>query len=485
MSEPPEQLPAEWFRSVAERMGLRRTNAGSSASEINLLNGKWLFPLLSALFLLLISFTVMEDPLVYRLSIMAGLALLLLSLILLTWDQRQMLFSADAYFQPPQAMTIHKNAMHSSERQDKPLFTPGPLTTSRTVKEAMLRDLGSRDHQFIELVRSIRQRLVRLGGAAPGEYEAVIMQGSGTFGIEAVLSTVTPPDGKWLIAVNGAYGKRMVQIARVLNIQTAVLDYPEHRSVDAADIAQALVNDATITHVGVVHCETSTGIVSDVEAIGAAVSAAGRRFFVDAMSSFGAISLNLAEAQIDFLVSSANKCIEGVPGFAFVLARRSALLAAEGYARSVSLDLLAQWKGLEQNGQFRFTPPTHALLAFGQALDELETEGGVAGRMARYQRNHSVLLEGMERMGFRTYLPRAHQSHIITSFHYPDHPRFDFDDFYTSLSEKGYVIYPGKVSDADCFRIGTIGRIFEDDIRGLLIAIEETMTEMGGRKFEV
>jgi 2-aminoethylphosphonate-pyruvate transaminase len=420
----------------------------------------------------------MEAPWLYYLSVLAGLGLLFVSLLFLTRDQRQVLFGADVYFQPPQSMTIHK-ATRPSDRQDKPLFTPGPLTTSRTVKEAMLRDLGSRDHQFIQLVRSIRQRLVMLGGATPGEYEAVIIQGSGTFGIEAVLSTITPPEGKWLIAVNGAYGKRMVQIARVLGIQTTVLDYPEHRRVEAADIAQILVNDAAITHVGVVHCETSTGIVSNVEAIGAVVSAAGRCFFVDAMSSFGAMPLNLAQAQIDFLVSSANKCIEGVPGFAFVLARRSALLAVEGYARSVSLDLLAQWKGLEQNGQFRFTPPTHTLLAFGQALDELEMEGGIAGRMARYQRNHSVLLEGMERMGFRTYLPRPDQSHIITSFHYPDHPRFDFDDFYTSLSEKGYVIYPGKVSDADCFRIGTIGRIFEDDIHGLLIAIAATMTEMG------
>lgn len=362
---------------------------------------------------------------------------------------------------------------------DKPLFTPGPLTTSRTVKQAMLRDLGSRDYEFIELVRWIRGRLLELGGVASGAYEAVLMQGSGTFGIEAVLSTVTPPDGKWLILVNGAYGRRMAHIAEVLGIQTQVLTYPENTTPAPADAASALAADPRIRHVGVVHCETSTGIVADVAALGQVVHQAGRRFFVDAMSSFGAIPVNLAECHIDFLVSSANKCIEGVPGFSFVLARREALLEAEGYARSVSLDLLAQWRGLESNGQFRFTPPTHALLAFAQALQELDAEGGVPGRAARYRRNRDVLVAGMRRLGFQEYLAPEDQSYIITSFRYPEHPNFDFETFYRRLNDKGFVIYPGKVSDADCFRIGSIGRLFEADMHNLLRAIEETLAEMG------
>ncbi len=362
---------------------------------------------------------------------------------------------------------------------DKPLFTPGPLTTSRTVKQAMLRDLGSRDYEFIELVRWIRGKLLELGGVASGAYEAVLMQGSGTFGIEAVLSTVTPPDGKWLILVNGAYGRRMAHIAEVLGIQAQVLTYPENTTPNPADAASALAADPHIRHVGVVHCETSTGIVADVAALGQVVHQAGRRFFVDAMSSFGAIPVNLAECHIDFLVSSANKCIEGVPGFSFVLARREALLEAEGCARSVSLDLLAQWRGLESNGQFRFTPPTHALLAFAQALQELDAEGGVAGRAARYGRNREVLVAGMRRLGFQEYLAPEDQSYIITSFRYPDHPNFDFETFYRRLNDKGFVIYPGKVSDADCFRIGSIGRLFEADMRNLLRAIEETLAEMG------
>ncbi len=363
--------------------------------------------------------------------------------------------------------------------KDKVLFTPGPLTTSRTVKQAMLRDLGSRDFEFIELVREIRRRLLELAQVDNGDYEAILMQGSGTFGIEAVISSVTPPDGKWLIIINGAYGRRMAHIAGVLQIPVVALEYPEDAQPELEDIASALGAHDDVTHVGVVHCETSTGMVTDIQAIGRLAAASGKRFFVDAMSSFGAIPIDVAGCAIDYLVSSANKCIEGVPGFSFIIARRSALLETEGYARSVSLDILSQWKGLEGNGQFRFTPPTHALLAFGQALRELQEEGGVAGRGARYRHNHEVLVAGMRALGFVEYLRPEDQGYIITSFRYPEHPNFDFDRFYARLNEKDIVIYPGKVSDADCFRIGHIGRIFEADVRTLLAAIREVLAEMG------
>jgi 2-aminoethylphosphonate-pyruvate transaminase len=196
------------------------------------------------------------------------------------------------------------------------------------------------------------------------------------------------------------------------------------------------------------------------------------------MSSFGAVSLNLAQCKIDYLVSSANKCIEGVPGFAFVLARADSLKGTAGYARSLSLDLYSQWQGLEANGQFRFTPPTHSLIAFYQALLELEAEGGVEGRAARYRANYETLIAGMSDMGFRPYLDPMDHGYIITSFHYPRHPNFKFERFYQILNDKGGVIYPGKVSDADCFRIGSIGRIFPSDVHTLLAAIRDTLTEM-------
>lgn len=363
--------------------------------------------------------------------------------------------------------------------KDKPLFTPGPLTTSRTVKQAMLRDLGSRDFEFIGVVREVRDRLVALAGAKPGEYEAIPIQGSGTFAIEAVLTSTVPRDGKVLIVINGAYGKRMAEICAVGGIDHRRIEYREDTVPDSDAVKRALAEDSAITHVAVVHCETTTGIINPIREIGAAVAQAGRIFFVDAMSSFGAVPMDLVECSIDYLVSSANKCIEGVPGFAFALARRTALEKTKGCARNLCLDLYAQWQGLERNGQFRFTPPTHALLAFRQALVELEAEGGVAGRAARYRANYEMLLRGMRAMRFREYLAPELQGHIITSFRYPQHPNFRFEDFYERLNAKGYVIYPGKVSNADCFRIGTIGRLFESDMRDLLRAIRETLDEIG------
>lgn len=372
-----------------------------------------------------------------------------------------------------------RNRARRSGSKDKLLFTPGPLTTSMTVKQAMLQDLGSRDFEFIDLVKEIRSRLLEIGGVGDGGYEAIIMQGSGTFTLEAVVSSSVPPVGKLLVIINGAYGRRIAQIAKIHNIQTTTLEFPENRVPDLVQIEKALETDAAITNVAVIHCETTTGLMNPVQDIGRIVQGFSRRLFVDAMSSFGAVPVDLAEWGIDYLVSSANKCIEGVPGFGFALVRRDALMQTEGNARSLSLDLLSQWKGLEQNGQFRFTPPTHALLAFRQALLELEAEGGVAGRAARYRANYETLIAGMRAMGFQEYLEREDQGYIITSFRYPPHPNFDFDEFYERLNDRGYVIYPGKVSQADCFRIGTIGRIFDSDVNDLLAALREVVAEMG------
>ena len=363
--------------------------------------------------------------------------------------------------------------------KDKILFTPGPLTTSRTIKQAMLRDLGSRDYEFIKLVKEIRQKLVELGQGAPDEYTAIPIQGSGTFGLEAVVSSTVPQDGKLLVIINGAYGKRIARIASVLKIETVIVECPENKKANLAQIEAAMRADTKITNVAVVHCETTTGIINPIREIGALVKRSKAKYFVDAMSSFGAVPINLAQCNIDYLVSSANKCIEGVPGFAFVLARLSSLLQTDGFARSLSFDLLDQYKGLEKNGQFRFTPPTHSLIAFRQALAELDSEGGVEGRAARYRTNYETLIAGMRSMGFKEYLPPQDQGYIITSFLYPKDSKFDFESFYEKLNEKDYVIYPGKVSNADCFRIGNIGRIFESDVHALLAAIREAIAEMG------
>jgi 2-aminoethylphosphonate-pyruvate transaminase len=231
--------------------------------------------------------------------------------------------------------------------------------------------------------------------------------------------------------------------------------------------------------VAIVHCETTAGIINPIEEIGKLVHRHGKRYFVDSMSAFGAVPFDFQACRIDYLVSSANKCIEGVPGFGFALCRREALESTSGWARTVSLDLLEQWQGLEGNGQFRFTPPTHTILAFDRALTELEREGGVEGRGQRYRANYETLIQGMRAMGFVEYVPDDVRGHIITSFHYPRDERFEFGHFYSRLSDKGLVIYPGKVTDADCFRIGNIGRLYPRDVEALLHAIREVLQEMG------
>jgi 2-aminoethylphosphonate-pyruvate transaminase len=363
--------------------------------------------------------------------------------------------------------------------RDKLLFTPGPLTTSRSVKLAMLRDLGSRDAEFLAVVREVRERLLAVAGVSKeAGWEAILLQGSGTYAVEAVISSCVPARGKLLVAINGAYGERIAAIAAAHRIEARALRFPEEGPVAADALADALERDRAITHVAAVHCETTSGVVNPVEAIGALAARHGRAFIVDSMSGFGALPVDLDGCRIDYLVASPNKGLEGVPGFAFVLARRSALERIDGHARTLSLDLLAQWRGLEENGQFRFTPPTHAILAAREALSELEAEGGVAGRARRYRENHARLRAGMEELGFRSQVPREHAGWVISSFHAPAHPRFVFEEFYARLSARGYLIYPGKVSSADCFRIGNIGRLFPADVDALLAAIRAVLGEL-------
>jgi len=361
--------------------------------------------------------------------------------------------------------------------KDKALFTPGPLTTSTTIKQAMLCDLGSRDTEFISTVRSVRQKLLALC-STNDDYTTILMQGSGTFGIEATLSSVIPPDGKLLILINGAYGVRMAQIAERHGISTIKMVYPENAQPSAHALETMLMEEPGITHVAVVHCETTTGLINPIEVYGEIVKRHRRVYIVDAMSSFGAYPIDLKAFGIDYLITSSNKCVEGVPGFSIILADTKNLQSTRGFARTVSLDLLAQWEGLEKDGQFRFTPPTHVILAFHQALLELEHEGGVDGRSLRYKENHAIAMSMMQEMGFKPYLAADLGGYIISSFYYPDHPNFVFRTFYERLSEKGHVIYPGKLSTADCFRIGHIGRLNASDTMALMGALRRVLLEM-------
>lgn len=358
------------------------------------------------------------------------------------------------------------------------LLTPGPLTTSPTVKRVMMRDFCTWDDDYNSIVTDIRHRLVRLAGG-DDTYTSVLMQGSGTFAVESTIGTAIPEGGKLLAINNGAYGSRIAQIAARLRISCVEMTLPETTAASADEVEACLGADVAITHVALVHCETTTGLLNPATEIGRVVKDHGRIFILDAMSSFGGIPMSIDNLGADYLISSANKCIQGVPGFGFVIARRSALEACAGQARSLSLDLYDQWRQMEdQGGKWRFTSPTHVVRAFAQALDELDAEGGVAVRYARYCENQRLLSSGMRARGFQPLLPDDLQSPIITSFLYPDNT-FSFRAFYDALKRLGFVIYPGKISQADTFRIGTIGHVFPADIDRLLVAVDAAVRELG------
>lgn len=361
---------------------------------------------------------------------------------------------------------------------DPLLLTPGPLTTAPAVREAMLRDWGSRDPAFIALTRRVRERLVALAGGE-ATHTAVPIQGSGTFAVEAMIGTFMPPDGKVLVLVNGAYGRRILRICACHGHAAAVLETPEDRPVASDAIAAALAADDAVTHVALVHCETTTGVLNPLAQIAAVVAGAGRRLLVDSMSAFGALPIDARTTPFDALAASANKCLEGAPGLAFVICRTEALARCRGRSASLSLDLHDQWQALEATGQWRFTPPTHVLAALDRALEALAAEGGVAGRGARYRANCRLLVDGMRRLGFEPLLADDVQAPVIVTFRMPADPRFAFDAFYNGLRALGYVIYPGKLASAESFRIGCIGSIGEAEIRGALAAVAAVLAEMG------
>ena len=354
------------------------------------------------------------------------------------------------------------------------LLTPGPLTTTETVKNAMMSDWCTWDKDYNEgIVQAIRHDLVRLATKHTDDYTAVLMQGSGTFCVEAAIGTVVKNDDYLLVCANGAYGKRMGQIADYYRIKHHVMQFSETERVNPEMVSDYLKEHPEVTHVSVVHCETTTGVLNPLSEISAIVKGAGRTLIVDAMSSFGGVPLDMGELGIDVLISSANKCIQGVPGFGFIIIRKALLAECKGVARSLSLDVYDQWQTMEKgHGKWRFTSPTHVVRAFMQALKELDDEGGIAARHARYVENHRTLVEGMRKLGFRTLLSDDEQSPIITSFYYST-ATFNFNSFYTELKKRGFVIYPGKISQADTFRIGNIGDVHKQDIINLLSAISE------------
>ncbi len=357
------------------------------------------------------------------------------------------------------------------------LLTPGPLTTSDATRAAMGRDWGSRDGDFVAMSERVRARLAALVHAT-GTHVAVPIQGAGSYAIEAAIATLVPRAGKLLVLVNGAYGRRAADMAACMGRNVATLECPEDQAVAPGEVERALRADPAITDVLLVHLETTSGLLNPLQDIAAVVRACGRRLLLDAMSSLGAVPIDLRTTPCSAVMASANKCLEGVPGLAYVIAETAHLATMAGNSGSVSLDLHAQWRGFEANGQWRFTPPTHVVAALAAALDQLDAEGGVAARGARYGRHMAALVAGMSRLGFRPYLAPALQGPVILTLLDPGRG-FSFEAMYQALHAQGIVLYPGKLTREASFRIGCIGAITQADIERTLAAVGGYMRAFG------
>ena len=369
----------------------------------------------------------------------------------------------------------------SNHDRDPILLTPGPLTTTLATKSAMLRDWGSWDTAFNEVTARVRAKLVDIIHAGD-THVCVPMQGSGTFSVEAAINTLVPRDGHLLVLINGAYGKRLARLATMMGRRTTTFETADDVPTTADDVERLLASDASITHVGLIHCETSTGIENPLQAIAAVVARRGRSLIVDAMSSFGALPIDARTTPFDALVAASGKCVEGPPGMGFVFVRRSVLERCAGNSTSLALDLHDQWTYMEKTTQWRFTPPTHVVVALDAALDQYVAEGGQPARFARYRANFETLVAGMREQGFRVFLPDAIQAPIIVTFHAPDDPKYAFRDFYDRVRDKGFVLYPGKLTQVETFRVGCIGAIGPSEMRHAVNAVRDTLAEMGIRQ---
>jgi len=357
------------------------------------------------------------------------------------------------------------------------LLTPGPLTISARTKQSMLRDWGSWDVDFNKITGRVCERLLQIGHGT-GTHECVPMQGSGTFSVEAAIGTLVPRAGHVLVPQNGAYCQRIARICRVLGRKLTTIDYPEDTQVAAGDVERVLASDPSITHVALVHCETSTGILNPLHEIAQVVARHGKGLIVDAMSSFGALEIDARTTPFDAVVAASGKCLEGPPGMGFCILRRGALERSEGNCHSLAMDLYDQWVYMQKTTQWRFTPPTHVVAAFDSAIAQYLEEGGLAARGARYAHNCRTLIDGMAKLGLKSFLPAAIQAPIIVTFYAPDSPHYTFKAFYDAVKAHGYVLYPGKLTTLETFRVGCMGQLGERGMAGAVEAVGEVLAEM-------
>jgi 2-aminoethylphosphonate-pyruvate transaminase len=376
--------------------------------------------------------------------------------------------------------------------RDKILLTPGPLTTTLRTKLAMLKDWGSWDSDFNAVTASLRTSLLNI---IHGEDSHVVvpLQGSGTFSVEASVATLVPRDGHVLVLDNGAYCKRAARLTTLMGRQCTVMGFPEDQQVSAAALDERLTQEATrlpkgtpglpkgipITHVMMIHCETGAGVHNPLQAVADVCEKHGKGLIVDAMSSFAALEIDARTTRFDALIAASGKCLEGVPGMGFVFIRKAVLDACAGRSQSLAMDLHDQYVYMEKTTQWRFTPPTHVVVALHEAIAQFEEEGGQPARLARYTQNYKTLITGMARLGFKPYLDPAIQAPIIVTFHAPGDARYDFKTFYAAARARGFLLYPGKLTQIETFRVGCIGAIGPVEMEQAVRAIELTLQDMG------
>ena len=362
--------------------------------------------------------------------------------------------------------------------RDRILLTPGPLTTSLRTKLAMLRDWGSWDADFNAITARIRRQLLDIIHGSES-HVVVPMQGSGTFSVEAAVATLVPRDGHVLVLDNGAYCKRFGRLTTLMGRRTTILERAEDEPVSAEELDARLKADTSITHVGLIHCETGTGVLNPLQAVGDVCKRHRKSLIIDAMRSFAALDIDARVVQFDALVAASGKCVEGVPGMGFVFIRKAVLDACAGNSHSLAMDLYDQYMYMEKTTQWRFTPPTHVVAALDEALTQFSEEGGQPARLTRYTQNYRTLVDGMAAIGFKPFLRPEIQAPIIVTFHAPADPRYQFKAFYEAVKKRGFILYPGKLTKLETFRVGCIGAIGTNEMQQAVNAVAATLGEMG------
>jgi 2-aminoethylphosphonate-pyruvate transaminase len=362
--------------------------------------------------------------------------------------------------------------------RDKILLTPGPLTTTLRTKLAMLRDWGSWDADFNAVTASIRKSLLAI---VHGEESHVVvpLQGSGTFSVEAAVATVVPRDGHVLVLDNGAYCKRAAKLTSLMGRRCTTMAFDEAAQVSPAAVEDKLRTDPSISHVVLIHCETGAGVLNPLQEVAEVCAAHGKGLIVDAMSSFAAIEIDARKVRFDALVAASGKCLEGVPGMGFVFLRKAILEGCAGRSQSLAMDLHDQYIYMEKTTQWRFTPPTHVVVALAEAIAQFEAEGGQPARLARYTANYRTLVDGMAALGFKPFLDPSIQAPIIVTFHAPGDAKYDFKKFYAAARARGFILYPGKLTQIETFRVGCIGAIGPDEIAQAVHAVGLVLQDMG------